>query len=172
MSGLGSLLLRHTLLQDVQRLVGRQAGLCVALYPLLGAGRLLLELLLEPGRLLELRRNRLGRPGLEAGLSDGLLLELGLVNGVGLLPQLADLLSGLGSDLGDLLQFLGVKGLFLRHVLELGPDVRIHLRRLQLLGHLLIGTLRLLQLLTHGANLIQFGFDSGDHLMHVRYLLQ
>lgn len=117
---------RHSLLQNAQRLIGRQAGLEVALYPLLGAGRLLPGRLLKSGRLLVLGGNRPGRLGLEAGLRDRLRLEWGLMDGIGLLPQLADFLPRLGSDLGDLLQFLGIKSFFLRHVLELGPDMGIH----------------------------------------------
>lgn len=125
--GLGCLLFRHSLLQDTHRLGGRHAGLCVALYPLLGAGgRLLPGLLLKACRLLEPGGNRLGRWGLEAGLCDRLRLELGLMDGIGRLSQLADFLPRLRRDLGDLLQFLGVKSFFLRHVLELGAEIGIH----------------------------------------------
>lgn len=119
-------LFRHSLLQDAQRLIGRQAGLEVALHPLLGAGRLLPGGLLKSGRLLVLGGNRLGSLGLEAGLRGGLRLKCGRMDGMGLLPQLADFLPRLGSDLGDLLQFLGIKSFFLRHVLELGPNMGIH----------------------------------------------
>lgn len=159
LNGLGSQLLRHSLLQDVQGLAGSQAGLHVALHPLLGAG----GKLLETGRL-KLLGNRLNR--LEAGYHR--LLELGL-HGVNLLSQLVDLLPGLRGDLGDLLQFLSVKALFLRHALELGPDVRIRFSGLQLLGDLLVGALRLFQLLAQGANLIQPEFDLGNHVVvHLR----